>query len=184
MHGNTRLGNEFNPGAGGRTRFAFFLRPPVPVLYAATTEEAAISESILHDVPAAGGQVRPRDYQGRVVSRLKTTTDLRLVSFHGLGLRQLGIEPRQLTDTESIHYDRTVQWAEAAHEFERQGRRAHGTSWMSRRCNSDKAVMLFGDRVPADALAIDASYGRAFDLPADLAWLSDFCAPLHIDVVG
>lgn len=184
MHGNQRLGNEFNPGAGGPTRFAFFGKPTVPVLYAATTEEAAISESILHDVPAVGGQVLPRDYQGRVVSRIITNKDLLLVSFHGIGLRRLGVEPRQLTDTESAHYRRTVRWAEAAHTFDLKGQRADGVVWMSRRCNTDQAVVLFGDRPDATDLSIDPSYGRAFDLPGDLAWLSDFCAPLRIDVLG
>lgn len=184
VHGNKRLGKEFNPGIGGRTRFAFFGDPIVPVLYAATSEEAAISESILHDVPAAGGQVLPRDYQGRVISRIETTTDLRLVPLHGTGLRRLGVEQRQITDIESVHYEWTIRWAEAAHEFTDQDQYAHGIAWMSRRCNSDRAVVLFGDRIPAGALTVQDSYGRAFDLPGDLAWLSDFCAPLHVDVIA
>ena len=48
---------NFNPGKGGATRFAFFGDPAVPVLYAAETEEAAVCESILHDVPPGPGSV-------------------------------------------------------------------------------------------------------------------------------
>lgn len=183
VHGNTRFGNEFNPGTGGRTRFAFFGEPVVAVLYAADTEAAAVSESILHDVPVSGGLLTPQDYRGRVVSRIVAARSLRLAQLHGPGLRALKVEASRLTDTDRSHYHRTVRWAERAHEHERETAPLDGMVWMSRRCNSDRAYVFFGDRVSATDFGIDDGYGRAFDLTDDLAWLSDFCAPQHIDVV-
>ncbi len=46
---NSRPPTEFNPGIGAPTRFGFFGKPVVPLMYAADTEEAAIAETLLHD---------------------------------------------------------------------------------------------------------------------------------------
>jgi hypothetical protein len=184
VHGNSRLGNEFNPGAGGRTRFAFFGVPAVPVLYAADTEAATVSESILHDVPIEGGQVTPHEYAGRVISRILVERELRLAQLHGPGLRALKVEASRLTGTDRSHYGRTVSWAERAHVHQNHTAPLDGMVWMSKRCNSDLAYVFFGDRVLASDFVVDGGYARAFDLTADLARLSDFCAPQHIDVVG
>lgn len=183
VHKNTRLGNEFNPGVGGQSRFAFFGSPAVPMLYAAATEEAAVSETILHDVPIHGGRVVKGQYSALVLSKLVTTRDLRLVQFHGLGLRALRTEAKHLTDTERDAYPRTVRWAEAAHGWNDEGTSADGVVWMSRRCNSDRAFVFFGDRVDRSDFVVASDAGRAFNLVNDLAWLADLCAPLHIDVV-
>lgn len=53
----------FNPGMSGPHRFSFFGNPPVPVLYGAQTEVAALCESLLHDVPLTGGRLLPEQYQ-------------------------------------------------------------------------------------------------------------------------
>ena len=50
----TRTATDFNPGFGSPTRFGFFGTPVVPILYAADTEDAAIAETMLHDVPIEG----------------------------------------------------------------------------------------------------------------------------------
>lgn len=172
-----RPGNSFNPGVGRPTRFAFFGDPVVPVLYAAATGEAAVCETLLHDVPVSGGMLTHDDYGDKVMGRLRVERNLKLAAFMGTGLRALQVEARDVTATSASHYDKTVLWAAAAHSagFD-------GMVWMSYRCNTDRAYIFFGDRVSEDELAIDPTFGRAFELEPDRAWLSDFCAPLHVDI--
>ncbi|MCW2131708.1 RES domain-containing protein [Arthrobacter sp. VKM Ac-2550] len=174
-----RHANTFNPGRGKPTRFAFFGDPPVPTLYAAQTDEAAVCETLLHDVPISGGALRPGDYEDKVMGRLLPRRELRLASFMGTGLRTLGVEASNLTGTEADRYRETVLWAAAAHA---RPEGFDGLVWMSRQCNTDRAYMFFGDRVSEDDLVIDSGFARVFALPADYAWLHRFCAPLNVEV--
>ncbi|WP_158548073.1 RES family NAD+ phosphorylase [Desertihabitans brevis] len=170
--------HTFNPGVGSGSRFAFFGDPPVPVLYAADTATAALTETLLHDIPVTGGLLTSDAYTQVVMGRLLITRDLRLASLRGLGLqRRLRVEASQLTDTPSSEYPRTVRWAEAAH---RAG--FDGLAWTSRLCNDSRAVVLFGDRA-GDAVVQDVCFGRYFHAGPGLDWLIDTCAPLHVDVL-
>ncbi|MGN5240282.1 RES family NAD+ phosphorylase [Rhodococcus sp. SJ-3] len=177
VHSNTRTVGEFNPRYGSRTRFAFFGGPVVPVLYAADTEEAALAESLLHDIPVGGGILPYAAYADKVMGKIEVTRDLQLASLRGLGLRRLGVEARHVTDTDASEYPRTVLWAKAAHEagFD-------GLAWASRKCNDTRAVVLFGDRC-RNALRQDSSFGRIFQSGPGLDWLIETCGPLHIDVL-
>lgn len=168
----------FNPGYGGPHRFSFFGDPPVPVLYAAQTETAAICESLLHDIPLAGGRLIPEQYERSVAGPLETTRELRLAVFHGLGLRRLGVEPNQLTSSPARTYRATVAWARAAHAAG-----LDGAVWMSARLNTDCAYVFFGDRVHENDLHVVASYGRVFTTGPDRDWLVDLCAFLKVDLL-
>lgn len=174
---NVRPVNEFNPGFGSATRFAFFGNPTIAVLYAAETEAAALAESLLHDVPVTGGTLLYDDYSTKVLGRLTITRDLGLAKLRGLALRRLQITPQQISDTPAHTYPQTVEWARAAHAagFD-------GISYTSRLCNDARAVVLFGDRTAAD-VAQDPDYARIFMAGNDLDWLIDTCAPLHVDVL-
>lgn len=179
-HSNTRTVAEFNPGYGSPTRFAFFpdrRSQVVPVLYAAATEEAAVAESLLHDIPHTGGALPYNSYASTVMGRLSVTRDLRLARLRGTGLRRLKVTATELTDTAASAYPRTVQWARAAHHagFD-------GLSWTSRRCNDAQAIVLFGDRC-LNAVEQDPSFGRLFQSGEGLDWLISMCAPLHVDVL-
>lgn len=177
VHSMNRAGHKFNPGMGAPTRFAFFGDPVVPALYAAATEQAAIAESLLRDVPLTGGQLMPFAYRDKRMSQLRTNRDLRLASFLGLGLRRLGVTADQVTTTAAAHYDRTVLWAQAAHEagFD-------GLVYMSRQCNSDRAHVFFGDRAN-DAFDLDPLYRWDFGDPLDgLPKLITFCNALGVEV--
>lgn len=178
MASNAREANEFNAGNGSPTRFAFFGTPVIAVLYGAQTIDAAICESLLHDIPQAGGLLRPRAYRDKIGARLTVGRNLKLASFMGLGLKALKIEQSQLTDTSPTTYNYTVAWAKAAYDagFD-------GAVWMSRRCNTDRAYVLFGDRVKPADLAIDPGYGQVYGVGRNLDWLIRFCAPLHVDVL-
>lgn len=178
VHTKTRTGHQFNPGMGAPTRFAYFGDPAVPVLYAASTEQAAIAESLLHDVPLTGGRLMPSAYRDKRMSRLGINRELRLASFLGLGLRRLGVSADQVTTTAAAHYDRTVLWAQAAHAagFD-------GLVYMSRQCNSDRAYVFFGDRAE-DAFDLDPSNRWDFGDPLDgLPKLVTFCNVLGVEVL-
>ncbi|WP_394214372.1 RES family NAD+ phosphorylase [Brachybacterium vulturis] len=168
----------FNPGYGGPHRFSFFGDPPVPVLYAAQSEIAAVCESLLHDVPLTGGRIMPEHYERSVTGALETTRDLRLAVFHGLGLRRLGVEPVQLTASPARTYRATVAWARAAHAAG-----LDGAEWMSARLDTDRAYIFFGDRVREDDLRVVTSYGRVFVTGPDRDWLVDLCASVKVDVL-
>lgn len=172
-----RHAGTFNSGFGAPTRFAFFGNPVVPVLYAGESEIAAISETLLHDIPAGGGALLPGDYTNKVMGRLTARRPLRLASFMGTGFRTMGASAEDITRTPASRYTETVRWAEAAHMagFE-------GIAWMSRQCDTERAYVFFGDRVAEDDFDVDATYGRAFALPDDADWLTRLCTPLRIEV--
>ncbi|WP_211879739.1 RES family NAD+ phosphorylase [Pseudarthrobacter albicanus] len=68
--------------------------------------------------------------------------DLRLAAFSGMGLRALGVQAGQLTETPGENYSQTRKWAQAAH-----AEGFDGLEWMSRQDNRDHAFVVFGDRV-------------------------------------
>ncbi len=189
VHGNLRGPAEFNATGLGSGRFHFFAdsvvpgAPLVPVLYAASTEQAAVAETILHDVPLSGGQLVQSAYNAKVMNRLTPKREIRLAAFHGLGLRQLGVTAGQLTDTDRTEYAATVRWAIAAHGYTDSAARLDGIVWMSARCNTDRAYMFFGDRLDEDDFASDQTFARIFADLGETGWLSDLCAPLGIDVL-
>lgn len=172
-----RKPTEFNPGIGAPTRFGFFGKPVVPIMYAAATEEAAVAETLLHNVPPEGGVLAYDRYSPKALALLKVTRELRLAVLHGINLRRLKATADEVTWSPASTYPDTVRWAEAAH-----GIGVDGMVWMSRLCNNDKAYVFFGDKC-ADAFAQDHSHARIFASPADQMWLIDLCAPLHIDVL-
>jgi hypothetical protein len=173
----TRTAADFNPGLGSRTRFGFFGKPVVPIMYAADTEEAAIAETLLHDIPVEGGLLPYDQYATKVLVRLKVRQRLHVGVLHGTGLRRLKVTAAELTSSPASSYATTVRWAEAAHKAG-----LDGLVWMSRQCNDTKAYVFFGDR-SAEAFAQDPSHARIFASPADQIWLIDRCAPLHVDVL-
>jgi hypothetical protein len=153
------LPNEFNPGRGAaiaKGRFHFFADTRggvVPVLYAASMDDAAMSETIFHDVPVQGATRsldESRLKQASIVT-LRPERDLNLVQLHGFGLRRLQLQPGDLTSTEASEYPQTVRWA---HTLHRSFPQADGLVWMSRQFNSAKALILFGDRVQSAELSV------------------------------
>jgi RES domain len=177
---NTRPATDFNPGVGAPTRFGFFGKPVVPIMYAADTEEAVVAETLLHDIPVEGGNLLWDDYSRKALALLEVIRDLRLAVLHRMKLRQLGVGPEDVTSSPASTYADTVHWADAAHATG-----VDGMVWMSRLCNNTKAYVFFGDKCGGTKLAFtqDMSHARIFASPADQKWLIDHCAPLHVDVL-
>jgi hypothetical protein len=146
-------------------------------MYAADSEDAAIAETLLHDIPAGGGLLPYDQYATKVLVRLKVERDLRVAVLHGTALRRLKVTAGELTSSPASTYSATVRWAQAAHDAS-----FDGLVWMSRQCNDTKAYVFFGDRC-ADAFSQDPTHARIFASPADQIWLIDRCAPWHVDVL-
>lgn len=72
-----------------------------------------------------------------------------LADLRGKALRKLGVERKQLIDTEKDQYPATREWAEAIHT---QCPDVQGLCWSSRQDDSAQAVMLFGDRIASGVL--------------------------------
>ena len=166
-----RTATTFNPGLGRPTRFAFFGHPVVPALYAGSTPEAAVAETLLHDAPLSGGVVLGSVAEQHVAALIRPTRTLRVAQLHGFGLRRLGVTAAQVTETPPTDYPSTVAWAEAAHAVG-----CDGVSWMGRQHNSSRAFVLFGDRVQPSELAVDASWAQAFASASGREWLAEICA--------
>lgn len=174
---------DYNPGptpATANTRFAFFGNPPVPVLYAAETDDAALAEVFLHDVPIAGGRIDERLVRQRVLSSVVSTRDLHLAAFHGEGFRRIGTAAADITRTSPRRYRDTVPWAAAAHAagFD-------GLVWMSHRHDSARSYVFFrrggahGDHGDFDAVP---GSGRAFAFDRELDWLTRKLMPLNVRI--
>lgn len=136
---------RFSPlHAGGRL---------VPTLYAAATLEAALMETVLHDVPyPSEGHLHDvdRDFDGPlVVSEIEIAKPLQLVDLTQLGLQRMGLKPSQMFETNADDHPRTRAWAAWLHGALP---KAQGLVWMSARHAEHAAVVLFGDRVGAGVL--------------------------------
>ena len=109
-------------------------------------------ETVFHDVPFAPGlkTFAKHKLEGQLHSVLAITATLTLADLRNVPLRKLGVERKQLIDTEKDTYGQTRKWAQAIHA---QHAHIQGLCWTSRQDDSAMAVMLFGDRIGADVLA-------------------------------
>ena len=152
VHG-ARPANAFNPGDGcGRGRFHPLRNRRgklIPTLYAADEIDGALSETVFRGVGGAGGRINRADLESLRLSRLVLEADLPLIDLTGLALRRLGLVSRQLLEAPERLYEETARWAEALHEADPN---AHGLLWVSRHCDTARAVVLFGDRVDPSRL--------------------------------
>jgi RES domain-containing protein len=144
---------EFNDSGRGDARFSPLPAPAggwVPTLYAAAAPEAALMETVLHDVPyPSQGHIHDldRDLGSTLhLSAIDIVQPLQLADLTQLGLQRLGLRVSQLFESNADDYPRTRQWAAWVHQALP---RAQGLVWMSARHAEHAALMLFGDRVAA-----------------------------------
>ncbi|MCC6681097.1 MAG: RES family NAD+ phosphorylase [Phycisphaeraceae bacterium] len=177
VHLDRYAGDQLNPGVEGNARFSPIKNAKgktIPTLYGGSTFECAAMESVFHDVSFAPGY---KNYDkaklaGQVHSQLKLGTDVVLADLRSKALRKLGIQRKQLIDTEKDQYPATRRWAEAIHA---QHPDVQGLCWTSRQDDSAQAVVLFGDRIGKGLLRqVGASRsllddGAAYDELLDLA---------------
>ncbi len=156
VHSRQSVGNEFNPCKGAPTRFAPFrddMGLRVPSLYAGETPEAAIYETVFHDIPVESDDPKtvPRGaVEDRRHSILLPDRPLLLASLRAPDLRRWRIRRESLIASLPDRYPRTVLWAKAIHDQHE----VDGLIWTSRQCVPAAAMLLFGDRVAAGVLTI------------------------------
>ena len=155
VHDRALAGNDFNPCQGGPTRFAPVRDTAgccIPSLYAGSTVDSAIYETIFHDVPpSAKRKTVPKGIvENCNHSTLLLRRDLRLASLRAPDLIRLGVGRETLIGSLPTQYRRTALWAKAIHD---RSSDVDGVIWTSNRCDPDAAILLFGDRVvPTDLL--------------------------------
>ena len=120
IHARNYGADRFNPCQGAPTRFAPVHDAEgncVPSLYAADTLEAAIYETIFHDIPVtARRKTVPKTLvQSRAHGRLQVRRDLQLASLRGPNLRRWRISRNSLITTSPSLYRDTARWAQAIH---------------------------------------------------------------------
>ncbi|MEW1863150.1 RES family NAD+ phosphorylase [Streptomyces sp. NBC_00669] len=188
IHGSHRAAEGFNPKPAhclyGGGRFDATSCDPYGYLYAGLSATAAVCETLLRSLPfdpAGGPRLLPRRaVQGRRLSALRLTADLRvlpLVSAQDLAAVH---QDTWLVHTEAQEYPYTRDWA---HWLRRQTEPwAQGLVWASKREPADRSVMLFGDRVPADALRIDEGGTVDFDTAQGREWLNAVLRPYYVQL--
>ena len=144
---------EFNKGKGDATRFAPFYDSSgkiVPSLYATSTLQAAIHETIFHDIRADTEKkyktIPEEKVHDRMHSELRVKRAIKLVELRNPLLNNWGIEQAQLIGSPSELYHKTARWAEAIYNNFPE---AEGLIWTSRQCDPDDAMLFFGGRVKA-----------------------------------
>ena len=159
IHKGAYQGNEFNPCKGGETRFAPIYDSSencIPTLYASATIEAAIYESILHDV-TLDSDVKsvPFSTVGAYQhSVLRVRRTLRVASLRAPDLLKWGVSQSALIRCSAAHYRTTARWASSIHD---QFDDIDGLLWTSNLCDPDSAIVLFGDRVKSSDCTVTDS---------------------------
>jgi GTP cyclohydrolase II len=155
VHHERYWGDAFNSTPRGNARFSPIVERSghvIPTLYAGSTLDCALMETVFHNVPYKTGfkRLSLNILDGQMHSKLALKQDLQLVDLGTIALHKLGIKRTQLIDTTEAHYPRTRRWAQALYE---QFPKAQGLRWISRQDDHALAVLLFGNRIkPSDLL--------------------------------
>jgi hypothetical protein len=151
VHRSIYKADQFNDSGKGDARFSPLIdatrNEVIPTLYAGTTLDCALMETVFHDVPYQAGLKtvsKAKRIEGALCTAISLTDDLCLVDLSSMALHKLGIAASDLTQTEAAYCPASREWALALYE---QNPTAQGLIWTSRRDDHAQAVLLFGDRV-------------------------------------
>lgn len=148
---------QFNPSSRGNARFSPLIDSDgtvIPTIYAGTTLDCALMETVFHDVPfTAGPKIwsKTTHVAGKVYSQLTLSRDLILIDLSAVPLHKLGIPRKELIECDGSHYPETRAWALALHD---QYPDAEGLLWTSRQADPARALILFEDRLKTSALSV------------------------------
>jgi len=186
IHRDQFQADQFNPGPNGNARFSPILDEhgtSIATIYGGATFECAVMETVFHDVPHAPGlkTVAKRKLKQHRHSLLVASMDITLADLGSTALRKLGIPRVDLIDSDKDIYPQTRQWAEAIHV---QCADVQGLSWVSRQDDGARAIILFKNRLPDDALTI---VGMSVDIVTDpdtYAALIELAETIGVKVTG
>lgn len=141
----------FNPSRAGSARLSPLVvaGKVIPTLYAGTTLDCALMETVFHDVPFAAGpklHSKAKHVLRRSRSTLRLSSNLSLIDLSTISLHKLGITRSELIDTDASLYPETQSWAATLYQ---QNPTAQGLKWTSRQDDTATALILFGKRCPA-----------------------------------
>jgi hypothetical protein len=181
IHNSGFASNSFNPCQGRPSRFAPLVRADgtcIPTMYAATNLECAVHETVFHEIQhdAKTKSIGYHEIEKLDYSVLRPRRDLVLASLFEPDLNRWGLTRRQLIDTFAADYDGTAKWALALHDSFSD---IDGLVWTSRRCDPEKAYLLFGDRLPVH-LVRPVQRARIGETNALLLQLRDFADRANI----
>jgi RES domain len=150
IHNSSFTGNSFNPCLGRPSRFAPLVRADgtcIPTMYAATSLECAAHETVFHEIQhdAKYKSIGYREIENLDYSIIRSRRDLVLAPLFEPDLNRWELTRRQLIDTFAADYEATAKWAIAIHDNFSD---IDGLVWTSRRCDPERAYLLFGDRLP------------------------------------
>lgn len=179
-------GTLFNPGLGDPTRFAPLRDADgsmVPTMYLGASRRGALFETFLHD-QMPGSVVDSAKWHAHVLTALRLDVDIEVVSLHGQGLRSLGLYAADITHTYPSGYPLATRWATWLHEHTTTA----GLTWTSHQDDDERAYVLWGDRLPADALVPESrATGGTAPLPIGygdgLDWAMGVAASVRVEVI-
>jgi hypothetical protein len=146
--------DEPNPGYGD-ARFSPFDAADsrrVPTLYLGETPEAALLETVFHDVHHDSARlVYESTLRAVLLAHLLTPADLRVADLRDDALTELGLARNQIASTPSEHYPCTRRLARRIHEVGADGGPVDGILWHSRHvellpATRAEVVVVFADR--------------------------------------
>jgi hypothetical protein len=126
----------------------------IPTMYLATSVQAALMETVLHDAPVQSAgfilTLEPAK-DPRRISRLQSAVPLQLADLSTVGLRRLGISRSDVVDSDKTHYPVTRQLATWIYA---NCPDVQGLAWTSRQDDSAQAIVLFEPRLDGGTLAV------------------------------
>ena len=154
VHHQKYEGTAFNPGVGQPSRFSPIVDSVgnnIPTLYAGNSKNSALAESVFRNLVSISPAITRFSLRKQLLSTLQNTRKLRLVDLTQNGLRRLGLKRNQLLESEYDSYKQTARWAEALHNLNDE---IDGMVWISTQYDTEKSILLFGDRVFSKDLLI------------------------------
>ncbi|MBE1537049.1 RES family NAD+ phosphorylase [Actinomadura algeriensis] len=186
VHHGTRSADTFNPvpadGQFGGGRFDATRDDPYPFLYVGFRPETALLEALVRSVPfneRGVRHLRRAALAGLVVSSLRTTADLTLVSLRDSADLAAACQDEWLVTADPPDYPQTRRWG---HWLRERADWGQGLLWPSRRDLGNPTAVLFGDRTPAGTLKPGDEPPVRLDDAVGAAWLNARLDPFRVRV--
>lgn len=146
----------FNGTALGSARFSPLevAGAIVPTVYAGSTLDVALMETVWHDapIPSHGFHLVLKEAaEPRRVGSFKPSAALRLIDLTTVGLRRLGLTSSDVIDANQVDYPITRQLGSWLYENRPD---AQGICWISRQNDEGRALVLFEPRLGSVKLAV------------------------------